>query len=39
MSDDVWEILERILLIIEVSKVIKAVCRWTKEKLQKLFKI
>ena len=38
MNDDMWEILERILLIIEVAKVIKVVCRWIKEKLQKLLK-
>lgn len=38
MSDDVWEILERILLIIEAAKAIKVWFGWIKEKLQKLLK-
>ena len=39
MNDDMWEILERILLIIELAHHIKVWLKWAKEKLQKLFKI
>lgn len=38
MSDDIWEVLERILLIIELAHHIRVWISWTKEKLQKLLK-